>query len=113
LLSMLSCSSRSSISNSIHFHANRVEDSVHVIIKHDKEACKRKGQPEKVYAPRTPLSERLVAARKMEAARKANSSHATIEATEDDGESELDGEILAAVSMADCVSGSDTPAEGQ
>mmetsp|Transcript_7530 Transcript_7530/g.13706 ORF Transcript_7530/g.13706 Transcript_7530/m.13706 type:complete len:154 (+) Transcript_7530:99-560(+) len=105
-LSMFSCRGRSSISNSVHFHAQHVEDSVHVIIKHDKEQCQKKGQPVHNYSPRAPLSERLESARKLEVARKASNSHVTIEAKEEDGESELDDEILAAVTMADCVSGS-------
>ena len=71
------------------------------MIKHDKEACKRRGQPEKSYTPRAPLSERLAAARKLEAARK-EASHVTISAHEDDGENGDD--ILAAVTKADCVS---------
>lgn len=100
-LSMLSCCGKSSMSNSIHFHAQRVEDSVHVMIKHDKEACKKRGQPEKSYSPRAPLSERLAAAGKMEAARR-EASHATIEAREEDDDGGDD--ILAAVTRADCVS---------
>ena len=71
LISMLSCRSRCSIGNSVHFHADHVEDvsvsiciviamipqssphtepahkilqSVHVMIKHDREACKKRGQ---------------------------------------------------------------------
>mmetsp|Transcript_15499 Transcript_15499/g.28170 ORF Transcript_15499/g.28170 Transcript_15499/m.28170 type:complete len:165 (-) Transcript_15499:364-858(-) len=108
LLSMMSCRNNSSISNSIHFHAQRIEDSVHVLVKHDREACKRRGQPEKVYTPRAPLSERLIAVHKMEDARHLASHASTpIEAREEDGESEMDRDILAAVSMADCVSGSD------
>mmetsp|Transcript_7470 Transcript_7470/g.16948 ORF Transcript_7470/g.16948 Transcript_7470/m.16948 type:complete len:152 (-) Transcript_7470:307-762(-) len=104
LLSMLSCRSNSSISKSAHFHAQRVEDSVHVMIKHDKEVHKRQGQPEKAYAPRAPLSERLTAVHEMEAARQA-ALHITIEAREDDGETDMDRDILAAVAKADCVSG--------
>jgi len=79
------------------------------MIKHDKEACKKRGQPEKAYAPRAPLSERLMAARKMEASHnnETSHSHATIEAREEDGESEseADRDLLAAVAKADCVSG--------
>lgn len=91
LLSMLSCCGRSSISNGIHFHANLVEDSVHVMTR------RKRGQPEKAYVPRAPLSERLAGARQMELARK-ETSH-TIEAKEEEGESELDGFLAA-----DCVS---------
>lgn len=107
LLSMMSCRSNSSISSSIHFHAQKVEDSVHVIIKHDRESCKRQGQPEKAYTPRAPLSEILVAAHKEEALRRQTSaSPKRIEAREEDGESEVDRDILAALSTADCVCGS-------
>mmetsp|Transcript_6773 Transcript_6773/g.11024 ORF Transcript_6773/g.11024 Transcript_6773/m.11024 type:complete len:149 (-) Transcript_6773:1205-1651(-) len=106
-LSKFSCCGRSSISNSVHFHAQQVEDSVHVIIKHDKEQCQKKGRPAHHYSPRTPLSERLESARQLEAARKATISQRTIEAKEEDGESELDDEILAAVTRADCGSGFD------
>ena len=69
------------------------------MIKHDKEACKRRGEPVHGYTPRAPLSERLAACRRMEAARHqaAQSSHAAIEARED----EADGDILAAVAKAD------------
>lgn len=110
LLSMMSCRSKSSISNSIHFHAQHVEDSVHVIIKHGKESCRRQGQPEKAYTPRAPLSGRLAAAHEVEAVRRQTSaSHVKrIEAREEDGESEVDRDILAALSVADCVSGSAT-----
>ena len=94
LLSMFSCCSRSSIEKSVHFHANNVEDSVHVMIKHDKEACKRRGAPESHYTPRAPLSERLAAARKAEEARHHQETARVSAQAEDD--------ILAAVAKADC-----------
>ncbi len=106
-------SSRNSVSESIHFHARRIQDvsksrisvsfffssddsledavqqrltrcfttmsllrsgicpcfshslrqSVHVMIKHDKDACMRRGLPVKGYTPREPLPVRLAAAR--------------------------------------------------
>ena len=71
------------------------------MIKHDKKACKQRGQPEKTYSPRAPLSERLAAAAKLEAARR-EASPVTIEAREEDDEGADD--ILAAVTRADCVS---------
>ena len=59
-----------------HFHANRVEDSVHVMIKHDIMAAKKKGSKPGTgyYKPRAPLPDRLKAARQ---------SHIAIQATED------------------------------
>lgn len=101
LLSMLSCCSKSSMSKSIHFHANRIEDSVHVMLKHDKVGHQRRGEPQKGYTPRESLSDRIAACRKMETERKEASRPSAIEAEEDDG----DNDILAAVSKADCVSG--------
>ena len=69
--------------------------SVHVMMKHDRDAAKQRGQPVRGYVPRQPLSERLAA---MEAARQ----RAAIKAREN----EEDRDILAAVTMADCGSGS-------
>lgn len=71
------------------------------MIKHDKEAYKKRGQPEHGYKPRAPLSEQLAACHKLEVARQAK-SRATIEAREDDGESDMDRDILAAITKADC-----------
>jgi len=82
------CCSRANTSRSQHFHANRVEDSVHVMIKHDIKAAKKKGSKSGIgYVPRVPLSDRLAAAR------------VAIQATEDTFESnKADKEILAALS---------------
>ena len=105
LMSMFSCCGRSSLQSSIHLHANRVEDSVHVMIKHDKEACKKRGVPTKGYTPRKPLSDIEAAARKKEAELALqNGNHSpqpTIEAREeDDGK---DDDILdACLAKADC-----------
>jgi hypothetical protein len=74
------------------------------MIKHDKDAMKRRGQPEKGYAPRQPLAERLAAARQMEAERQQQAEPASvrsIQATEEDAGN--DNDILAAISKADCV----------
>jgi len=81
-----------------HFHADRVEDSVHVMIKHEQ----RHGKPVKGYSPRAPLSVRLLEARKMEAPRQT-AVHSTIEAQEDDGQSDVEQKLLAAIVRADCV----------
>jgi hypothetical protein len=82
------CCSRANTSRSQHFHANRVEDSVHVMIKHDIKAAKKKGSKSGIgYVPRIPLSDRLAAAR------------VAIQATEDTVDSnKADKEILAALS---------------
>lgn len=121
LLSILLCRRsrrKTALSNNIHFNNHRVEDSVHVAIKHDQEAHQRKGEPAASYTPRAPLSERVAAARRLEATRK-EASHGThkhaivcteagnaIVSTEEEEESEIDKDILAAVSMSESVSGS-------
>lgn len=77
------------------------------MITHDKEVCRRHGQPEKVYKPRTSMSEIVAAARRTEAARGASLSPIT--AQEEDGENEVDNLLVkineAAVSNTDCVCG--------
>ena len=75
---------------------NKTKQSVHVMIKHDKDACKRKGQDVNGYTPRTSLAqiEKLIAARKeME----SNSPQPTIEIQEE----EKDDDVLAALNK-DC-----------
>lgn len=88
------------------------------MIKHDKDVCKKKGQPESSYRPRAPLSERLAAAaaakraeeeekrrRQDQEADASGGGRPAIQAREGDGEDDVDREILAAVARADCVSG--------
>lgn len=106
LMSMFSCCGRSSLQSSIHFHANRVEDSVHVMIKHDKEACKKQGVPTKGYTPRKPLAEIEAAARKKKEAELArqNGNHSpqpTIEAREEE-DGKGDDILDACLAKADC-----------
>ena len=71
------------------------------MIKHDKRVHQKKGEPEKCYAPRQSLADRIAACREMEAKRQQTSHRPAIEASETDE----DQDILAAVSKADCVSG--------
>eukprot|EP01082_Thalassiosira_pseudonana_P002521 g2260.t1 g2260 contig11:1037378-1037807(-) len=71
--------------NSVHFHAP-TEDSIHVMIKHDKMMNRKKGLPEKGYTPRAPLSALLA-------------KQGAIQATEDND----DTQILDAIASADCV----------
>ena len=70
---------------------------MHVMIKHDKDACKRKGQDIKGYTPRKSLEdiEKIIAARKEMG--ESNSPQPTIEIQED----EKDDDILAALNK-DC-----------
>lgn len=56
----------------------------------------------KGYSPRTPLSVRLLEARKIEDSHQT--VHATIEAREDDdGHSDVEKKLLAATTRVDCV----------
>ena len=65
------------------------------MIKHDKEACKKRGVADSHYTPRAPLSERLA---QMESApRKIVGVVSAQEEEEDDTT-----DILAAVTKADC-----------
>ena len=89
---MGNCTSSNSISRSAHFHANRTEDSLHVMIKHDLKVAKMKGTKAGTgYVPRAPLSDRLIAAQQ--------NRPIVIKATEDtDADaSETDKEIMAAL----------------
>jgi len=89
---MGNCTS-SDISRSAHFHADRTEDSLHVMIKHDLKVAKMKGTRAGTgYVPRAPLSDRLVAAQQ-------EKRSIVIKATEDtDADaSETDKEIMAAL----------------
>lgn len=87
---MGNCTSSNSISRSAHFHANRTEDSLHVMIKHDLKVAKMKGTKAGTgYVPRAPLSDRLVAAQQ--------NRPIVIKATEDADASETDKEIMAAL----------------
>ncbi|KAL3817096.1 hypothetical protein ACHAXA_009927 [Cyclostephanos tholiformis] len=63
LLVKLSCPWRNTTSASVHFHAQQVQDSIHVMLKHDRDARKRNGQPVNGYKPREPLPVRLTVAR--------------------------------------------------
>jgi hypothetical protein len=68
------------------------------MIKHEQ----RHGKPVKAYSPRAPLSVRLLEARKMEAPQQT-AIHSTIEAREEDGQSDVEKKLLAAIVQADCV----------
>ena len=63
------------------------------MIKHDKEACKKRGVADSHYTPRAPLSERLA---QIESARKI----VVFSAQEEEEDDTTD--ILAAVTKADC-----------
>ena len=62
------------------------------MIKHDKEACKKRGVADSHYTPRAPLSERLA---QIESARKI----VVVSAQEEEDDTT---DILAAVTKADC-----------
>ena len=64
------------------------------MIKHDKEACKKRGVADSHYTPRAPLSERLA---QIESTRKIVGVVSAQEEEEDDTT-----DILAAVTKADC-----------
>ena len=85
MLSIFRCCS----TKSQHFHANRVEDSFHVMIKHDINVAKKKGKivPGGYgYRPRNPLPDSLV---------RRSVSPIVIQATED--ETNTDKQLLAAL----------------
>ena len=63
------------------------------MIKHDKEACKKRGVADSHYTPRAPLSERLA---QIESARKIVG---VVSAQEEEDDTT---DILAAVTKADC-----------
>ena len=73
--------------------------SVHVMLKHGE----RHGKPVMAYKPRAPLSAILSAAHKMEDSQQPQTAvhNATIEAREDDGQSDVEQKLLAATVRAD------------
>mmetsp|Transcript_25086 Transcript_25086/g.39419 ORF Transcript_25086/g.39419 Transcript_25086/m.39419 type:complete len:92 (-) Transcript_25086:30-305(-) len=76
IFSVLKCCFKSNNTNSEHFHAH--EDSVQVMIKHDKKVAMKKGSKDAgVYEPRAPLPDRLAAGR-----RSSNPSPNVIQATD-------------------------------
>jgi hypothetical protein len=68
------------------------------MIKHEQ----KHGKPVKGYSPRAPLSVRLLEAPKMETPQQT-AVHSTIEVREDDGQSDEEQKLLAAIVRADCV----------
>ena len=56
IFSKLFCCSSSKLGRSVHFHAP-ADDSVHVMLKHDRNKNLEKGIPQKGYSARKPLSE--------------------------------------------------------
>lgn len=102
LLNILSCGYKSNAQLFGNLH--RVEDSVHVMIRHDKEKAQKKGQQTKGYTPRRPLPSNLASLRHANATG-AEQQGIVIKATEDDEESEADKRLNAALN-ADGVAGS-------
>ena len=83
MLSIFRCCS----TRSHHFHASRVEDSVHVMLKHDIKAANKKGKAPGGYRPRAPLPDNLI--------RRSASPAIVIQTTED--ETNTDRQLLAAL----------------
>ena len=79
ILSIFKCCSKSNITRSQHFHAH--EDSVHVMMKHDANAAKKKGALGG-YVPRARFPDSLAAGRK--------TASPAIQATDATGESNVD-----------------------
>ena len=62
----------------------------------------RHGKPVKAYTPRAPLSVRISNARELEASQQTHCAvQATIEAREEDGQSDVEQKILAAITQVD------------
>mmetsp|Transcript_2739 Transcript_2739/g.6241 ORF Transcript_2739/g.6241 Transcript_2739/m.6241 type:complete len:108 (+) Transcript_2739:156-479(+) len=61
--SLLSCCSRENMANSIHF-TKTPNDSVHVMVKHEKDVAKRRGVPTKQYRPSASLAAIVAASNK-------------------------------------------------
>jgi len=88
ILSVFKCCFKSNITRSQHFHAHRVEDSVHIMMKHDANAAKKKGALGE-YVPRARFPDSLAAGRQ--------TVSPAIQATEATGESNADKQLLAAL----------------
>ena len=83
ILSIFKCCSKSNITSE-HFHAHRVEDSVHVMMKHDVDAAQKRA-----YVPRARFPNSLAAGRQ--------TSCPAIQAAEATGESNADKQLLTAL----------------
>ena len=63
---LFSCRNRSRLGKSVHFHPP-ADDSVHVMLKHDMKRHREKGEAQKAYSARKPLSEILAAQQAIQA----------------------------------------------
>ena len=85
ILSVFKCCCKSNITRSQHFHAHQVEDSVHVMMKHDANAAKKNALG--AYVPRARFPDSLAAGRK--------TASPAIQATYATGESNADKKLGA------------------